>query len=73
MNLNLKIAQLRSGKSQRDLARGGGFSERRLSDIFTGWAEAREDEQQVLATLLNTTVTALFEHVESVADVGASS
>ena len=37
-------------------ARLGGFSERRLSDFVTGWAQPREAEQRVLAELLNTTV-----------------
>jgi hypothetical protein len=62
-----------AGKSQRTLARLGGFSERRLSDIFTGWAQAREDEQRVLAALLGTTVEALFDADDPVAEAGTRS
>ena len=64
MDLRLKRALLESGKSQRAMARLGGFSERRLSDFVTGWAQPREAEQRVLAELLNTTVKALFGPVD---------
>jgi transcriptional regulator with XRE-family HTH domain len=56
----LKIAIVRSGRTQRQIARECGIAENRLSAIVRGWFAPRPDEQERIAQALNGTVAELF-------------
>ena len=60
MRLNLKIAIVRSEKSQRELARASDVPENRLSSIVRGWVEPRDDERQAIADALGQPADELF-------------
>lgn len=60
MRVNLKLAFLRSGKTQRQIASDTGIPENRLSELVRGWAVPREDEREVLARALNRSKDDLF-------------
>jgi hypothetical protein len=51
MRDRLKVAIVRSGKSQRAIGAEAGISEPRLSTIVRGWV-ARPDERQALQRVL---------------------
>ncbi|HZO57055.1 MAG TPA: helix-turn-helix transcriptional regulator [Bryobacteraceae bacterium] len=61
--LNLKIAIVASGKSQRQIAAACGVPENRLSEIVRGWAEPRDREREALAAVLGKPADDLFGHV----------
>lgn len=60
LRLELKLAILKSGKSQRFVAAAAGISENRLSEIVRGWSVPREGEQQALAQVLQKPASELF-------------
>jgi transcriptional regulator with XRE-family HTH domain len=61
MNLNLKIAFLRSGKKQREVSIAERIPETRLSDIVCGRTRPRPDERVALARALDVPADVLFE------------
>ena len=60
MRLNLKIAIVSSGRSQRDLSRACEIPENRLSSIVRGWMDPRDDERQAIADALGRPADELF-------------
>src|SRR5687767_9120707 len=60
MRLDLKIAILRSGKSQRRVAADAGLTENRLSEIVRGWIHPSDDERARIAAVLDADKVALF-------------
>lgn len=60
MRLNLKIAMLTTGKSQRQVAWQSGISENRLSQIVQGWVEPTQREQTAIAAALREAPENLF-------------
>ena len=60
MRLELKIAIVKSEKSQRWLSRESEVAENRLSSIVRGWVEPRDDERQAIADALGQPVDELF-------------
>ena len=60
MRVNLKIAIVRSGRTQRQLAKQCGINENRLSAIVRGWFNPRPDEQSRIADALGCAVAELF-------------
>jgi len=67
MKLELKLAILAAGKTQRQVAAecSPPLSENKLSEIVRGWTEPREDEKLALARVLNKPVVILFEQGDS--------
>jgi hypothetical protein len=61
MLLPLKLAFVRAGRTQRSAAQAIGISERRLSDVVLGLVEARPEERQALAALLECPEDELFD------------
>jgi hypothetical protein len=61
MLMPLKLAIVASGRTQRDIARAAGIPEKRLSDIVVGLVEARPEERQTLAALLDAPESGLFD------------
>ena len=70
MRLDLKIAFLTSGKTQRQVAFEKGIPEGRLSGIVRGWSEPSEREQHAIAEALGKSADELFGCVESGARSG---
>ena len=68
MNETLKIAILRSGKTQIGLARQLGISESRLSRIVNGWDYPNPVEQHDIAEALGIPLHILFSDIQQ--DVG---
>jgi hypothetical protein len=65
VRLNLKIAIVASGKSQRQIAAAcGHIPENRFSAIVRGWIEPRDDERVAIAAALGKPADQLFEQVE---------
>ena len=60
MRVNLKLAFLRSGKTQRQIASDTGIPENRVSELVRGWAVPRDDEREALAKALNESDAHLF-------------
>jgi transcriptional regulator with XRE-family HTH domain len=60
MRLNLRVAILRSGRTQREIARECEMSESRLSEIVRGWRNPRDDERRRLSHVLNRPAEELF-------------
>lgn len=60
MRLNLKIAIVTSGKSQRQIAAMCEIPENRFSELVRGWAEPRERERVAIATVLGKPAADLF-------------
>ena len=61
MRLNLKLAIVASGKSQRRVSAACGISENRFSAIVHGWVDPRDTERGVIAEMLGERVEELFE------------
>jgi hypothetical protein len=61
VRLNLKVAIVTSGKTQRQLAADGNIPENRFSSIVNGWTTPRDDECQRIAELLGRSVEDLFD------------
>jgi hypothetical protein len=60
--MNLKVAIVRTGKSQRRVAaETERLTENRLSEIVRGWSEPRADEKEALARVLGQPIELLFE------------
>lgn len=51
--IELKIARIRQGRKQLDLARSTGIHATRLSKIENGWERPRPDELKRIAAALN--------------------
>jgi len=62
MNLELKMAILRSGRNQSDIARDAGIFESRLSKIVHGYKIPTQVEQQQLAEVLGLNISILFSN-----------
>ena len=60
MQLGLKVAILRSGKSQRQVSAEAGLSESRLSSIVRGWVRPLPDERAAIARALERPERDLF-------------
>lgn len=60
MRENLKIAIIRDGRTQRQVAAKCGISENRFSAIVRGWFNPREDEQKRIARALGHSIAELF-------------
>ena len=60
MRLNLKIAIVASGRSQRELSRACNVAENRLSSIVRGWIDPREHERRAIAAALDKPAEELF-------------
>jgi hypothetical protein len=58
--IGLKIAILKAGKTQRQLAHETGLPENRLSTLVNGWCEPRSDERERLARALEQDENQLF-------------
>jgi transcriptional regulator with XRE-family HTH domain len=56
----LKIWIIRSGQSQRNIARQIGRSERWLSDLVHGWVRPTKEDQQALSRALAQPIEVLF-------------
>ena len=61
--MNLKLAIVASGKSQRQIAAKAEprLTENRLSEIVQGWVVPREEEKAALASVLNVSADTLFD------------
>lgn len=66
MRLNLKIAIVEVGESQRAIATRCGIAEARFSSIIRGWISPRETEREAIAAALGRPAAGLFD--ESQAD-----
>ena len=60
MRLNLKIAILKAGKSQRQLGAETEIPETRLSQIIQGWVQPTQREQAAIAAALHKAPEKLF-------------
>lgn len=60
MNMNLKLARIKQGIKQKDLAINLGITPQYLNNIEKGKTEPRRDLMIKIAKALNTTVQALF-------------
>jgi hypothetical protein len=58
--LNLKIAFLQAGLSQREVAAETHVPENRLSEIVCGWIRPRDEEMTALSRVLKQPVAVLF-------------
>jgi hypothetical protein len=56
----LKVAVVNSAKTQRYWARRAGMSDKKFSNLATGWARPTEWERRTLARLLSVPVEELF-------------
>ena len=61
MNVELKLAILKTGKSQRQIAAETGIPESRLSLLVRGWAQPRPNELEELARVLGRLPQALID------------
>jgi transcriptional regulator with XRE-family HTH domain len=60
MNERLKVALLRSGRTQYAVAAAAGMSETRLSRIVVGRAPGTEEERRAIALALGVPLDELF-------------
>jgi transcriptional regulator with XRE-family HTH domain len=60
VRLNLKRAILAAGLSQRELARGLGMPEQRLSGIVRGWTDPTREERKAIAERIGRSPRSLF-------------
>ena len=60
MRLNLKIAIVASGGTQRELSWKSKIPENRLSSIVRGWIDPRDEERHAIAEALGKPVDELF-------------
>ena len=61
MRVNLKIAILVSGRTQRQLAAVCEIPENRFSSIVNGWTDPRDAERGAIAAVLGRPIEELFE------------
>lgn len=71
MNLNLRVAILRSLRTQTRLAHVTGIPEWRLSRIVNGWQEPTPAEQQLIANAVGVQREPLFAASDSVGVLAA--
>ena len=64
MRINLKVAILETGQTQRQIAFGCVIAESRLSEIVRGWTDPTEREQELLAEALGRDAAGLFDQSE---------
>ena len=64
MRVNLKIAIVQDGRSQRRIAATCGIAENRFSEIVRGWAEPRQREREAIAAALGKQADQLFERAQ---------
>jgi hypothetical protein len=62
MNLTLRVAILKSVRTQTRLAAVTRIPEWRLSKIVNGWQHATPDEQQLISTAVGVERELLFQH-----------
>ena len=60
VRLNLKIAIVKSGKSQRQIAAACKIPENRFSSIVHGWTDPRDGERAAIAAVLGKATDELF-------------
>ena len=63
MRINLKVAILETGQTQRQIAFGV-MAESRLSEIVRGWTDPTEREQELLSEALGRDAAGLFDQSE---------
>ena len=63
LKVDLKIAIVLSGHSQRQIAAVSGIPEARLSTLVHGWAEPRDHERNAIAAALGKLPEELFGQV----------
>ncbi len=68
MRLDLKIAMLARGKTQRQVAWQSGISENRLSQIVQGWVEPTAREQTAIAAAVRAPPENLFAETAGVSE-----
>src|SRR4051794_33579970 len=75
MRIGLKLAIIRAGKTQRQVASETNIPENRLSELVRDWADPREVERTALSRVLGVDATELFapaatveKHVRGVLD-----
>ena len=61
MRVNLKIAIVEDGRSQRRIAATCGIPENRFSSIVQGWTHPRDAEREAIAAVLGRPVGELFD------------
>ena len=62
MRMQLKLAIVAAGKSQRQVAaETPRVTENRLSEIVNGWIEPRDEEKAAIARVLGQPIERLFE------------
>lgn len=64
MLVNLKVAIVESGKSQRQIAAACNIPENRFSSIVHGWTYPREAERVAIAAAVGKEVDQLFERAQ---------
>ena len=64
MNLKLKVRMLEKGVSQYALARQLGIQDSRLSRILNEWTDPTPQEQNEIASALNSQASELFREVQ---------
>lgn len=67
MNYQLKVAILKSGETQTNIARKVEISEARLSRIIRGYWLAKKEEKDKLSKILDRPVEELFPQTEEIA------
>ncbi len=72
MRLNLKVAIVASGKSQRQIAAACQIPENRFSSIVDGWVHPRDGECEAIAGALGRSVAELFETQSPTSRSGAA-
>ena len=70
-NLNLKIAIIKSGRWQYDIAFESQISYSRITSFINGYTRPRRDEAKRLAKVLNCTVEQLFPEGRNVERLAA--
>jgi plasmid maintenance system antidote protein VapI len=66
VQIDLKVAILESGQTQRAIAAKTGIPENRLSEIVRGWRPARDEEMHRLAAVLGRQVADLFRQPSAI-------
>ena len=64
LNLNLKLAIVRSQHSQREIAAASNILENRFSSIVNGWVEPRPREREAIAVALGQGIDDLFDRAQ---------
>jgi len=72
MRINLKLAILEAGKTQREVAVTCGIAESRFSEIVRGWREPRPEERERLARELSCSQDRLFQGSPGTQSLGES-